>query len=94
VEVPATVDATGVRPQSVGDLPPQCAALNRQFLSVVDLTVRAAVEGRPEFIRQALLADPNTAATLRVEDMWALADDMVDAHAQLLPEALRAPLAP
>jgi alpha-galactosidase len=94
VEVPATVDASGVRPQSVGDLPPQCAALNRQFLSVVDLTVRAAVEGRPEFIRQALLADPNTAATLRVEDIWALADDMVDAHAELLPDALRAPLAP
>jgi alpha-galactosidase len=92
--VPCAVDAAGARPIPVGDLPPQCAALNRQFLSVVDLTVRAAVEGRPEFIRHALMTDPNAAATLRLEDIWRLADDMVAAHSDRLPEALRQPLAP
>ena len=45
VEVPCVVDRTGVRPTRVGALPPQCAALNRTFLNVVDLTVRAALEG-------------------------------------------------
>ena len=88
VEVPCRLDATGVSPVAVGDLPPQCAALNRSFLSVVDLTVRAAVEGRPDHIRHAMLADPNTAASLRVEEIYELADQMVAAHADLLPAAL------
>ncbi len=94
VEVPCAVDAAGARPVPVGDLPPQCAALNRQSLSVVDLTVRAAVEGQPEFVRHALMVDPNAAATLRLDDIWRLADDMVAAHSERLPEALRRPLAP
>lgn len=94
VEVPCVVDQDGAHPVPVGELPPQCAALNRQFLSVVDLTVRAALQARPEFIRQALMSDPNTATSLRVDDIWRLADDMADAHAALLPPALRVPLSP
>jgi alpha-galactosidase len=89
VEVPCVLDADGARPQAVGPLPPACAALNRQFLSVVDLTVRAAVEGRPELVRRALMIDPNTSATLSVDAIWQLADDMVQAHRDRLPEALR-----
>ncbi len=64
VEVPCRLDADGVRPLAVDALPAACAALNRHFLSVVELTVRAAVEERPELVRQALMVDPNTAATL------------------------------
>jgi alpha-galactosidase len=59
---------------------------------VVELTVRAAVEGRPELVRQALMVDPNTSATLSVEAIWRLADAMVAAHGDLLPEPLRLPL--
>jgi alpha-galactosidase len=92
VEVPCVIDDSGAHPQAVGSLPAQCAALNRQFLSVVDLTVRAAAEGRPELVRQAMMVDPNTAATLSLERIWRLADDMVAAHCSLLPEPLRRPL--
>jgi alpha-galactosidase len=92
VEVPCVVDAAGVRPQVVAPLPPACAALNRHFLSVADLTVRAATERSPELVRRALMVDPNTAATLPVEAIWALADDMVAAHGDLLPQELRMPL--
>lgn len=92
VEVPCVIDASGAQPVSVGDLPPQCAALNRTFLSVVDLTVRAAVEQRPEHIRHALMTDPNTAASVPVNDIWKLADEMVAAHGDRLPEALRVQL--
>lgn len=92
VEVPCALSDSGATPLAVDDLPPQCAALNRQFLSVVDLTVRAAVEARPELVRQAMMADPNTAATLRLDDIWRLADDMVTAHGDLLPEPLRVTL--
>ena len=93
VEVPCELSARAAVPQAVAALPPQCAALNRHFLSVVELTVRAAVEQRPELIRHALMCDPNTAATLPVERIWRLADDMVAAHGERLPEPLRVRLA-
>jgi alpha-galactosidase len=93
VEVPTVVDAAGARPVAIGALPPQCATLNQAFLSVVDLTVRAATESRPDRIRHALMADPSTAATLSVGRIWELADAMVAAHEPLLPPGLRGPLA-
>lgn len=89
VEAPCVIGAAGAQPVAVGELPPQCAALNRAFLSVVDLTVRAEIERRPEHIRHAMMADPNTAASLPVEAIWQLADAMVEAHGDRLPEALR-----
>jgi alpha-galactosidase len=89
VEVPCVVDHLGVRPERVGDLPLQCAALNRSFVNVGQLTVRAAVTGDPRMIRQAAMVDPNTAATLTVDAIWALCNDLVEAHRDLLPEALR-----
>lgn len=85
VEVPCTLDRLGVHPQQVGALPAQCAALNRMFLSVAELTVRAAIEEDPMMVRQALLLDPNTCATLRVEDVFAMCDALVEAHGPLLP---------
>jgi alpha-galactosidase len=88
VEVPCQLDGSGATPVSVGALPPQCAALNRQFLSVVELTVRAATEQRPDHIRHALLVDPNTSVTLAPDRIFELADAMVQAHRQFLPESL------
>ena len=83
------IDAAGARPLAVGDLPPQCAALNRAFLNVVDLTVRAGVEQRADRVRQALLVDPATSATLSPERIDDLAEAMLAAHAQWLPPGLR-----
>ncbi|RMB81794.1 alpha-glucosidase/alpha-galactosidase [Streptomyces shenzhenensis] len=92
VEVPCLVDGLGVQPTRVGALPAQCAALNRSYLSMNDLVVRAALEDDPRSIRQAAMADPATAAALPVERIWDLCDDMVRAHAELLQPALRATL--
>jgi alpha-galactosidase len=92
VEAPCVIDDSGVHPVAVGALPEQLAALNRTFLSVVDLTVRAATENRPDHVRHALMVDPNTSASLSVEQIWLLADAMVDAHGDLLPAGLRARL--
>lgn len=91
VEVPCTVDARGLHPQPVGDLPPQCAALNRAFLGPALLAVEAAVTGDPRLVRQAAMLDPNTAATLTVDEIWALCDELTEAHADLLPPPLTAP---
>jgi alpha-galactosidase len=92
VEVPCSVDELGVHPQVMGSLPPPCAALNQQFLAVCELTVRAAFEGDPRMVRQAVMLDPNASATLRVDDIWDLCDAMTKAHGDLIPEALRAPV--
>jgi alpha-galactosidase len=93
VEVPTMLDALGAHPMAVGDLPPQCAALNRSFLGPVDLAVSAAVEGDPRLVRAAAMVDPNTAATLTVDQIWELCDELTTAHADLLPEPLRSTLA-
>jgi alpha-galactosidase len=88
VEVPCDVDGGGARPRPVGALPPQLAALNRTFLNVVELTVRAVLDGRREHVYQAALLDPNAAATLTTGQIIAMCDDLLDAHHDLLPPAL------
>ena len=93
VEVPTVLDALGAHPMKVGDLPPQCAALNRSFLGPVELAVRAAVDGDPRLVRAAAMVDPNTAATLTVDQIWELCDELTTAHGDLLPEPLRSTLA-
>jgi alpha-galactosidase len=89
VEVPTVVDGAGVRPQPMGDLPLQLAAVNRPYVSVGELTVAAAVTGDPRLVRQAAMVDPNTAASLTVDAIWELCDALTRAHGDLLPEALR-----
>jgi alpha-galactosidase len=92
VEVPCIVGAQGdqgPKPVPVGALPPQLAALNRTFLNVVELTVRAALEESRDRVYQAALLDPNTAATLTTAQTVAMCDDLFAAHRDLLPPAFR-----
>src|SRR5262245_38992006 len=90
VEVACLVDRAGVQPTAVPEYPPQLAALNRAYLSSVELTVRAVLEERPDFVRHAAMLDANTAATLTLDEIDALCDDLTRAHGDLLPEKLRA----
>jgi alpha-galactosidase len=89
VEVPTMVDGNGIHPTAVGALPPQCLALNRTFLNVVELTVRAALEGRRDLVYAAALLDPNTGATLSTAQIVAMCDDLIEAHGDLMPAAIR-----
>lgn len=89
VEVPCLVDALGVQPTAIGALPAACAAVNSAYVNVNALTVKAALEQDPRAIRQALMADPATAATLTVDQIWALCNDLVVAHSNLLAPELR-----
>src|SRR5690349_8540206 len=89
VEVPCLVGAGGAKPVPVGVLPPQLTALNRTFLNVVELTVRAALEESRDRVYQAALLDPNTAATLTTAQTVAMCDDLFAAHRDLLPAAFR-----
>jgi alpha-galactosidase len=89
VEVPCLVDSTGVHGIPVPHYPVELAALNRTFDNVVELTVRAVLEGRPELVRIAALLDPNTSATLTLDEVDALCDELTAAHGESIPAALR-----
>jgi len=86
VEVPCYVDKTGVRPAYVGELPLQCAALNRSSINVQALGVEAAVEGSRRKAFQAICLDPLTAAALSLEEIQKMTDEMFEAEAQYLPQ--------
>lgn len=53
VEVPCLVDASGINPVYIGDLPPQMAALNRTNINTQLLTIEAAITGKKEHIYHA-----------------------------------------
>lgn len=89
VEVPCLVDARGVQPTVIGELPPQLAAVNRTNVNVQTLAVRAALDGQVENVYHAVALDPLTAALLTLEDARAMTEELLAAHADRLPEALR-----
>ena len=86
VEVPCLVDASGVTPCYIGDLPEQCAALNRTNINVQLLTIDAAMTLKKERIYQAAMMDPHLQSELSIDDIVSLCDDMIAAHEGWLPE--------
>lgn len=86
VEVPCLVDASGVTPCYVGDLPTQCAALNQSNINVHLMTIEAALTRSKEAVYQAAMLDPHTAAELSLDDIRALCDDLFEAHGDWLPQ--------
>ena len=89
VEVPCLVDRNGVQPTVVGPLPAQLAALNRTFLNVCELTVRAALEGSRQLVHQAALLDPSAAASLSPDAIHTVVEELIDAHGDALPAGIR-----
>jgi len=86
VEVPCLVDASGVTPCYVGDLPPQCAALNRTSVNVHLLTIEAALTLKKDHIYHAAMFDPHTSSELSIDKIVALCDDLIAAHGNWLPK--------
>lgn len=84
VEVPCLVDKNGVHPCPVGDLPPQCAALNRTNINVQELAVKAALEKDRAAALQAVMFDPLTSALLTPKEIEKMVDEMFKAEAQWL----------
>lgn len=85
VEVPCLVDRNGVQGCYIGDLPEQCAAMNRTNINVQLLTIEAALTGSRDKIYQAAMLDPHTAAELSIDDIVAMCDDLIEAHGDMLP---------
>jgi len=89
VEVPVLVDANGLSPTVVQDIPPQLIALMRTNINVQELTVAALLTENPEHIHHAAMLDPHTAAELDLDQIRALTDALLAAHGAWLPEWAR-----
>jgi alpha-galactosidase len=85
VEVPCFADDTGLHPVSIGDLPPQCAALNRTQVNLHLLTAQAALEGDPELVVHALAMDPLTGAVCTLREIRDMASEMLESQRRWLP---------
>jgi alpha-galactosidase len=85
VEVPCLVDANGLQPSVVTDIPPQLIALMRTNINVQELTVQALLSKDRDHIYHAAMLDPRTAAELDLDQIRALVDDLITAHGEWLP---------
>ncbi len=80
VETPDLVDAKGVQGTRIGDFPEHLAAICRTNINVQALAVEAALTGRREAIYHAAMLDPLASATLKLDEIWALCDELIEAH--------------
>ncbi|MDP6039434.1 MAG: alpha-glucosidase/alpha-galactosidase, partial [Candidatus Latescibacteria bacterium] len=84
VEVPCMVDREGIHPCYVGELPPQCAALNMTNVAVQELAVKAAMERDKEAAFHACALDPLTAAVVSLPDIRKMFDELWEAEGDRL----------
>ena len=94
VEVPIYVDRLGLHPTVVGNLPPQCAALNLTNVLVQGLTVEASFSGDPELVMQAVALDPLTSAVLTLAEIREMVAEMLEAERAYLPQFAHRKLRP
>jgi alpha-galactosidase len=85
-EGPMYVDSTGLHKTIVGDLPPQCAALNLTNINVQRLAVEAAITGDPEHIVHACALDPLTGAVLTLKEIREMVSEMLETQSHWLPQ--------
>jgi alpha-galactosidase len=83
--VPCYIDKNGIQPINVGELPPQLAAVMMTNVNVQQLTVEAALTGKKDYVYQAAMMDPHTAAELSLDEIWNLVDELLDAHGDMIP---------
>lgn len=86
VEVPIMVDRNGLNPCIVGDLPTQCAALNRAAINSQLMTIQAAKSKKKDDIYMAAYLDTRTAAELSLDEIKSMCDDLIEAHGNYLPK--------
>ena len=55
-------------------------------INVQQLTVEAILTGKKEHVYHAAMLDPHTAAELSIDEIWNLVDDLLEAHAGMIPK--------
>jgi len=85
-EVPTLVDRNGPQLTTVGELPPQLVGYMQPHVIQHELFYRAVTEGRRDHVYQAAMFDPLTAATLPLDKIVEMCDELIAAHGDLLPK--------
>ena len=86
VEVPAVVNAEGVHPVAIGNIPTGLAAMLGCHALVEELTADAALSGDRSLLRQAMMIDPLLGATLEPPAIEALMQEMLEVNQPYLPQ--------
>ena len=86
IEIPGYVDKNGINMPVVGDLPLACAATCSASVRVQEMGMEAAVQGDVTLLKQAMLHDPLVGAVCNPEEVWQMADEMLVAQAEWLPQ--------
>ncbi len=86
IESPGFVDRFGINMVEGITLPDACAATCSASVSVQRMSVRAAMTGDVELLKQAVLHDPLVGAICTPEEVWQMVDEMLVAQAQWLPQ--------
>ena len=54
-------------------------------INVQELTVEAALTGNREHVYHAAMVDPHTSSELDLAQIWALVDELIEAHGDFIP---------
>lgn len=84
VEVPALATKDGIIPQGVHTLPQHLSILINHTAKIEELAVRAAIDGDPEKVFQAVLFDPLTASVCSMDEIHAMVQEMLTKNAPYL----------
>ena len=85
-EAPTLVDRAGLQFTTVGALPPQLLGYMMPHVTQHELFIRAAMEGRRDHVYQAAMFDPLTAATMPLDKIVEMCDELIAGHGDLLPK--------
>jgi len=80
VEIPIVVDRRGFHPIPVGSLPPGPAARTAALAHHQYLAAMGILHKDLELIRQSILVDPNTSATLSTPQIRQMTDELIEAN--------------
>jgi len=85
-EVPTLVDRAGLQFTTVGELPAQLVAYMQPHVAQHELFIQAAMKGRRDHVYQAAMFDPLTAATLTLDQIVDMCDELIAGHGDFLPK--------
>ena len=86
VEVPCLVDSLGIHPCYVGDLPSQCASLNRNCIAGDELAVMGSLQGNRTHVERAIALDPLTGTVCTLDQVHDMVNDLFEGLAEYLPQ--------
>lgn len=84
VEVPSVATEAGICPIKQVTLPDHLAVMVNNSALIEELAVKAAIEGDPNLVFEAILFDPLTSAVCSMDEIQQMVQEMLDKNAEYL----------